>query len=52
LTCLEIDAKPFGAGREEIRQALEPENIEARPIWTPNPELLLSLVLDGRHQLR
>jgi len=25
----------FGAGREEIRVALEAENIEARPVWKP-----------------
>lgn len=35
LTCLQIDAAKFGATREEIRLALEAENIEARPVWKP-----------------
>ena len=35
LTCLTIDPTPFGATREEVRLALEAENIEARPIWKP-----------------
>lgn len=35
LTCVTIDPAAFGAGREEIRLALEEENIEARPVWKP-----------------
>ena len=35
LTCLTIDPALFGASREDIRLALEAENIEARPVWKP-----------------
>jgi pyridoxal phosphate-dependent aminotransferase EpsN len=35
LTCLTIDPEAFGADREEVRLALEAENIEARPVWKP-----------------
>jgi pyridoxal phosphate-dependent aminotransferase EpsN len=35
LTCLTIDPAAFGATREQIRLALEAENIESRPIWKP-----------------
>jgi pyridoxal phosphate-dependent aminotransferase EpsN len=35
LTCLTIDPTAFGASREDIRLALESENIEARPVWKP-----------------
>jgi pyridoxal phosphate-dependent aminotransferase EpsN len=35
LTCLTIDPVLFGATREEVRLALEAENIEARPVWKP-----------------
>jgi len=35
LTCLTIDPKAYGATREEVRLALEAENIEARPVWKP-----------------
>ena len=35
LTCLTLDATAFGATREEVRLALEAENIESRPIWKP-----------------
>ncbi len=35
LTCLTIDPSEFGATREDIRLALEQENIEARPTWKP-----------------
>jgi dTDP-4-amino-4,6-dideoxygalactose transaminase len=35
LTCITIDAKKFGATREDIRLALANHNIEARPIWKP-----------------
>jgi dTDP-4-amino-4,6-dideoxygalactose transaminase len=35
LTTILVDPKRFGASREEIRLALEAENIEARPFWKP-----------------
>lgn len=35
LTCITIDAKAFGADRENVRLALEADNIEARPVWKP-----------------
>jgi dTDP-4-amino-4,6-dideoxygalactose transaminase len=35
LTCVTVDPNEFGATREAIRQALETENIEARPVWKP-----------------
>ena len=35
LTCLTIDPSGFGASREDVRLALEAENIEARPVWKP-----------------
>jgi pyridoxal phosphate-dependent aminotransferase EpsN len=35
LTCMTVDPDAFGAGREEIRLALEAENVEARPVWKP-----------------
>ena len=35
LTCLNIDPVEFGSTREEIRLALEVENIESRPVWKP-----------------
>jgi dTDP-4-amino-4,6-dideoxygalactose transaminase len=35
LTVVEIDAKAFGATPEAARQALEAQNIEARPVWKP-----------------
>ncbi len=35
LTCLTIDPEQFGADREQVRLALEAENIEARPVWKP-----------------
>ena len=35
LTCIRVDPQEFGATREEIRLALESENIEARPVWKP-----------------
>lgn len=35
LTCVQIDAKQFGATTEEIRLALDAQNIEARPVWKP-----------------
>jgi pyridoxal phosphate-dependent aminotransferase EpsN len=35
LTCITIDAEKFGATKEELRLALEEENIESRPVWKP-----------------
>jgi dTDP-4-amino-4,6-dideoxygalactose transaminase len=35
LTCVLIDPKSFGATREDVRLALERENIESRPLWKP-----------------
>lgn len=35
LTTLTIDPAAFGADREDVRLALEAENIEARPVWKP-----------------
>jgi pyridoxal phosphate-dependent aminotransferase EpsN len=35
LTCLTIDPAAFGATREDVRLALEAENIESRPVWKP-----------------
>lgn len=35
LTCLTIQPKLFGATREDVRLALEAENIEGRPVWKP-----------------
>ena len=35
LTCLTIDPETFGVTREDLRLALEADNIEARPVWKP-----------------
>ena len=35
LSCLLFDPAAFGAGREDVRLALEAQNIEARPLWKP-----------------
>ncbi len=35
LTCLLVKRDEFGAAPEEIRSALEAENIESRPVWKP-----------------
>lgn len=35
LTCITIDSKETGYDREELRQRLEAENIESRPLWKP-----------------
>ncbi len=35
LTVMLIDAETFGANPEQVRLALEAENIEARPVWKP-----------------
>ena len=35
LTCITVDPALFGASREDIRLALEAQNIESRPLWKP-----------------
>jgi pyridoxal phosphate-dependent aminotransferase EpsN len=35
LTCILVDPSEFGATAEDIRQALENQNIESRPLWKP-----------------
>ncbi len=35
LTVITVDPEQFGATREDIRLALEAENIESRPLWKP-----------------
>ena len=35
LTVISIDPDEFGATREDVRRALEAENIESRPLWKP-----------------
>ena len=35
LTCVLVRPELFGATREDVRLALEAENIEARPVWKP-----------------
>lgn len=35
LTCLTIDPGKFGKTREDVRTALENNNIDARPVWKP-----------------
>lgn len=35
LSCITVDPEQFGGTREDIRLALESENIEARPLWKP-----------------
>jgi pyridoxal phosphate-dependent aminotransferase EpsN len=35
MTCITVDPEEFGASREDIRLALEAENIESRPVWKP-----------------
>lgn len=35
LTVVTIDAEQFGAGPDDVRLALEREDIEARPLWKP-----------------
>ncbi len=35
LTVITVDPKQFGASREDLRLALEKENIESRPVWKP-----------------
>ena len=35
LSCILIDSEKCGVTREELRLALEKENIESRPLWKP-----------------
>jgi dTDP-4-amino-4,6-dideoxygalactose transaminase len=35
LTCITVDPAQFGATREDIRPALEREDIEPYPLWKP-----------------
>jgi pyridoxal phosphate-dependent aminotransferase EpsN len=35
LTCITVSPDEFGVSREDIRLALEVENIESRPLWKP-----------------
>jgi len=35
LTVITVDPEEFGASREDIRLALEREDVEARPVWKP-----------------
>jgi pyridoxal phosphate-dependent aminotransferase EpsN len=35
LTCLTVDPLRFGTDREEIRLALERDQVESRPVWKP-----------------
>jgi pyridoxal phosphate-dependent aminotransferase EpsN len=35
LSCFLIDPSRFGATRDEVIQALDKANIEARPVWKP-----------------
>jgi pyridoxal phosphate-dependent aminotransferase EpsN len=35
LTVLTIEPEAFGATRDDVRDALEAQNIEARPVWKP-----------------
>ncbi len=44
LTCIVVDPDLFGSDREQIRLALESEDIEARPTWKP---LHLQPVFEG-----
>lgn len=44
LTVIQIDPGEFGATREDVRLALEAENVEARPVWKP---LHLQPVFEG-----
>jgi len=50
LTCVSIDPDRFGADREDVRLALEAEDIEARPTWKPlhlQPVFAASPVIGG-----
>lgn len=48
LSCLTIDSDRFGATPEDVRIALEKENIEARPVWKP---MHLQPVFEGCHTI-
>ncbi|MCF8061771.1 MAG: DegT/DnrJ/EryC1/StrS family aminotransferase [Deltaproteobacteria bacterium] len=45
LTVITVDEEAFGASREDIREALAREDIEARPVWKP---MHLQPVFDAR----
>jgi len=50
LTCIRVDPDQYGVGREELRLALEAQDIEARPTWKPlhlQPLLADNPVLGG-----
>jgi dTDP-4-amino-4,6-dideoxygalactose transaminase len=50
LTCIRVDPEQFGTDREELRLALEAQDIEARPTWKPlhlQPLLADTPVLGG-----
>ena len=44
LTCVTVDASAFGAEPDAIREHLEAQNIECRPVWKP---MHLQPVFDG-----
>lgn len=51
LTVILIDPNEFGASREDLRLALEAENIESRPVWKPmhlQPVFAGCRIRDGR----
>jgi dTDP-4-amino-4,6-dideoxygalactose transaminase len=35
LTCVLVDPESFGATRDDVRDALEADGIESRPVWKP-----------------
>jgi len=57
LTVILITPEQLGADREELRLALEAENIEARPVWKPmhlqpvfNPQITQITQIDGKEK--
>jgi dTDP-4-amino-4,6-dideoxygalactose transaminase len=48
LTVITIDPTAFGATREDVRMALEAEDIESRPVWKP---MHLQPVFKGRQMI-
>ena len=51
LTCITVNKEQFGADREQIRLALENNNIESRPFWKPmhmQPLFRKSEIIGGR----
>ena len=51
LTVILVDPEDFGANQEELRLALEQENIESRPVWKPmhlQPVFQANRVYGGR----